>query len=66
MLNDLTGESDHVLRSEGLRVALMPNRLSRANAHSARVIKTVRREPLGWLLSFGERLLRRVLRQYID
>ena len=30
------------------------------------MIKTIRREALDWLLIFGERHLRMVLRQYID
>ncbi|HEV2036242.1 MAG TPA: integrase core domain-containing protein [Candidatus Dormibacteraeota bacterium] len=59
-------EFDQVLRAEGARVALTPYQCPRANAHCERVIKTIRHEALDWLLIFGERHLRLVLRQYID
>ena len=59
-------EFDQVLRSEGVRVALTPYRRPRANAHCERVIKTIRIEALDWLLIFGERHLRLVLRQYVE
>jgi putative transposase len=59
-------EFDQILRSEGAKVALTPYRCPRANAHCERVIKTIRHEALDWLLIFGERHLRLVLRHYID
>jgi putative transposase len=59
-------EFDQILRSEGVKVVLTPYRRPRANAHCERVIKTIRHEALDWLLIFGERHLRQVLRQYID
>jgi putative transposase len=48
-------EFDQVLRGQGARVALTPYRYPRANAHCERMIKTLRREALDWLLIFGER-----------
>jgi putative transposase len=59
-------EFDQVLRGEGAKVALTPQRRPRANAHCERVIKTLRREALDWLLIFGERHLQLVLPQCID
>lgn len=58
-------EFDRVLRSEGLNVVLTPYRRPKANAHCERVIRTIRHEALDWLLIFGERHLRLVLRQYV-
>ena len=57
---------DQVLRGEGARVALIPYRCPRANAHCERMIKTLRHEALDWLLIFGKRHLQLVVRQYID
>src|SRR6266699_620766 len=59
-------EFDQALCGEGAGVALTPYRCPRANAHCERMIKTLRHEALDWLLIFGERHLRLVLRQYIE
>lgn len=59
-------EFDRVLHSKGVKVVLTPYRRPRANAHCERGSKTIRREALDWLLIFGERHLRLVLREYIE
>jgi putative transposase len=51
---------DSVLIAEGAHVALTPYRCPRANAHCERVIKTIRRECLDWMIIYGERQLRLV------
>ena len=57
---------DAVFRSEGVRVLRTPFRSPRANAHLERLVKTVRRECLDWLLIASEGNLRRVLSEYFD
>ena len=56
---------DGAIRSMGLRVLKTPVRTSQANAFCERVIGTIRRECLDWLIPFNERHLRRVLRAWI-
>ena len=59
------GPFDEVFRSEGARVIRTPIRSPKANAFAERFVKTVRRECLDHLLSFGERHAQRVLREYL-
>ena len=57
---------DTVLRAEGAKIALTPYRCPKANGRCERVIKTIRRECLDWLIITGERRLAFVLQVYLD
>ena len=59
-----TASFDEVFRSKGAEVIKAPVRAPRANAHSARFVRTVRRECLDWVLVLGCRHLEAVLREY--
>jgi len=56
---------DDMLRSAGLTVLKTPARSPRANAHCERLIGTIRRECLDWMILFNQRHLRRVLQEWI-
>jgi transposase InsO family protein len=56
---------DGAIRSMGLRVLKTPERTPQANAFCERVIGTIRRECLDWLLPFHERHLREILRAWV-
>jgi putative transposase len=56
---------DEMLGSAGLTVLKAPARSPRANAHSERVIGTIRRECLDWLLPFSERHLCQILQEWV-
>jgi hypothetical protein len=56
---------DAMLTSTGLRVLKTPVRSPQANAHCERLIGTIRRECLDWLIPFSERHLRRVLQEWV-
>jgi putative transposase len=56
---------DGAIRSMGLRVLKTPVRTPQANAFCDRVIGTIRRECLDWLIPFHERHLRGILRAWI-
>jgi putative transposase len=60
-----TGTFDEALRSEGLRVIRTPVRAPRANAFAERLVGTIRRECLDWILVLGRRHLEAVLREYL-
>lgn len=55
---------DEVFRSEGVRVIRTPIRAPKANAFAERFVRTVRQECLDHILVFGERHLKRILREY--
>ena len=55
-----------VFRMEGVRVIRAPIRSPKANVFAERFVKTARCECLDHLLIFGERHLRRVLREYLQ
>jgi len=57
---------DEVLKSEGVEVMRLPFRAPRANAHSERWVRTVRREVLDRMLIFGRRHLESVLVEFVD
>jgi putative transposase len=59
-----TNAFDAVLEGEGVRVILTPVRTPVANAHAERVVGTIRRDCLDWLLVVGTRHLQHVLRAY--
>jgi putative transposase len=56
---------DCAIRSMGLRVLKTPVRTPQANAYCERVIGTMRRECLDWLIPFTQRHLRRLLQEWI-
>jgi putative transposase len=57
---------DGVFRAEGARVIRTPIQAPNANACAERWVRTIRSERLDWLLVFGRRQLKLVLRTYID
>ena len=56
---------DAILTSTGLTVLKTPVRLPQANAFCERLIGTVRRECLDWMIPFSERHLRRILHVWV-
>ena len=61
-----SSDLDAVFSPAGIRIARTPFRSPRANAVCERVLGTLRRECLGWLIILGERHLLQVLREYLD
>ena len=59
-------EFDAALRAQGFDVVLTPFRSPRANAVCERVLGSLRRECLDWLIVLGERHLMGILREYFD
>jgi putative transposase len=59
------GSFDTVFRSEGLRVIRTPVRAPRANSICERVIGSIRRECLDWILIVRRRQLEEVLAEYV-
>ena len=57
---------DRAVEAMGLRVLKTPVRTPQANAFCERVIGTMRRECLDWLIPFNERHLRLFLREWIS
>jgi transposase InsO family protein len=57
---------DEVFRTEGVEIIRTPVKAPNANAHAERFIRTVRSDCLDWLLIFGRRQLKHVLREYVD
>ena len=58
-------EVDAALKGFGLKVLKTPVRSPMANAYCERVIGTIRRECLDYLIPIGERHLKRILREFI-
>ena len=58
-------EIDDMLTATGLTVLKTPVRVPQANAHCERLIGTIRRECLDWMIPFNETHLRRVLRDWV-
>jgi len=56
---------DQTIAAMGLTVLTTPVRSPQANAFCERVIGTIRRECLDWMLPFNERHLRGILRQWV-
>ena len=56
---------DRSIRNLGLRVLKTPYRSPRANSLCERLIGTLRREALDWVMPFGERHLRRLLNNWV-
>jgi transposase InsO family protein len=60
------GQSDAVLRAEGIRVIKTPIAAPKANAYMERQIGSERRECFDWLLILGHRHLERVMGEWIE
>jgi putative transposase len=56
---------DEMLTSTGLTVLKTPVRSPEANAYSERLIGTIRRECLDWVIPFSERHLHQILREWV-
>ena len=56
---------DRTLRAMGLQVLKTPVRSPQANAHCERLIGTIRRECLDFVIPLNERHLRRVLTEWV-
>ncbi len=63
--DQFTGSFDAVFTAVGTRILASPPQAPRANAICERVIGTLRRELLDWLLIVNEQHLRRVLAEYL-
>ena len=61
-----SSDFDAVFSAVGMRFARTPFQSPRANAACERVLGSLRRECLDWLIILGERHLIQVLRQYFD
>jgi len=61
-----SAEVDTALTGFGLRVLKTPVRSPMANAYSERVIGSIRRECLDYLIPLNERHLKRILREFIS
>jgi putative transposase len=58
-------EVDDQLKAFGLRVLRTPTRAPQANAYCERLVGTVRRECLDFMIPFGERHLGRILAEWV-
>ena len=56
---------DDTVSRMGLRVLRTPVRAPKANAYAERLIGTIRRECLDWLIPLSENHLRRILREWV-
>jgi transposase InsO family protein len=56
---------DEMLTSTGLTVLKTPARSPQANAHCERLIGTIRRECLDWLIPLSDRHLRKILHEWV-
>jgi transposase InsO family protein len=60
-----SGHADNELKSFGLRILRTPVLAPKANAYCERLIGTIRRECLDWVIPLGEKHLRRILREWV-
>jgi putative transposase len=60
-----SADADHELKSFGLRVLRTPAQAPKANAYCERLIGTIRREFLDWVIPLSEKHLRRILREWV-
>ncbi len=61
-----SAELDESLTSFGLKVLRTPVRAPKANAYCERLVGTIRRECLDFVIPFGEKHLRRILREWVS
>jgi transposase InsO family protein len=59
-------EVDEALRNFGLKVLRAPARAPKANAYCERLVGTIRRECLDFMIPLSEKHLRRILREWIS
>jgi putative transposase len=64
--NIFSAHLDEEVENWGIRVLKSPVRMPTANAHCERLIGTIRRECLDYVIPFGDRHLRRILREWIS
>ena len=57
---------DNVFQADGIRIIKTPPQAPRANAICERVIKTLRREVLDWMLIVNEKQLSKILTEYAE
>jgi transposase InsO family protein len=60
-----SAEVDRTIAAMGLTILQTPVRSPQANAFCERVIGTIRRECLDWVIPLNERHLRHVLREWV-
>jgi putative transposase len=60
-----SAEVDQTIENLGLKVVRMPVRAPQANAYCERLIGTMRRECLDFMIPFGEKHLRTILREWL-
>jgi hypothetical protein len=60
-----SAEVDHRLKAFGLRVLHTPARAPKANAYCERLVGSVRRECLDFMIPLGEKHLRRILSEWV-
>jgi len=60
-----SAEVDQQLKAFGLRVLHTPARAPKANAHCERLVGSVRRECLDFMIPLGEKHLRRILSEWV-
>ena len=60
-----SADTDNELKSFGCRVLRTPVQASKANAYCERLIGTIRREFLDWVIPLSEKHLRRILREWV-
>ena len=60
-----SAEVDHQLKAFGLRVLHTPARAPKANAYCERLVGSVRRECLDFMIPLGEKHLRRILAEWV-
>jgi putative transposase len=60
-----SAEADDDLKALGLRVLRTPVRAPKANAYCERLMGTIRRECLDYMIPLSERHLRRILREWV-
>ena len=61
-----TDSFDRILRQEGFRILKLPPRSPNLNAFAERFVRTIKEECLYHLILFGERSLRRAVREFIE
>jgi putative transposase len=60
-----SAEVDQQLKAFGLRVLHAPARAAKANAYCERLVGSVRRECLDFMIPLGEKHLRRILSEWV-
>ena len=61
-----SADADRTAKAMGLRVLRSPVRAPQANSFCERLIGTLRRECLDWLIPFSEKHLRLILREWVE